>query len=90
MECLQDDGGREINHHGSKITVNEKGNETLFQKSDKMIREGPPRRYTMPSFSIDYLKLSRFAAKTGIPIVIITFSVLYWTYGLYFYFYPAL
>ena len=55
-----------------------------------MIREGPPRKYTMPSFSIDYLKLSRFAAKTGIPIVIITFSVLYWTYGLYFYFYPAL
>ena len=34
MECLQDDGGREINHHGSKITVNEKGNETLFQKQD--------------------------------------------------------
>ena len=72
------------------MTVNEKGNETLFQKSDKIIREGPPRKYTMPGFSIDYLKLSRFAAKTGIPVVIITFSVLYWTYGLYFYFYPAL
>ena len=72
------------------MTVNEKGNETLFQKSDKIIREGLPRKYTMPGFSIDYLKLSRFAAKTGIPVVIITFSVLYWTYGLYFYFYPAL
>ena len=40
-------------------------------------------------FRVNYLKLTEFAAKKGIPIVIITFSVLYWSYGLFYYFNPA-
>ena len=97
MECLQGDGVREINHHGSPRTIDEGGNK-LFKKSNKLTGEtgDPVEREQMKMFktkrsiSIDYLKLSQFAAKTGIPIVITAFSSLYWSYGLFYYFNPAL
>ena len=70
----------------------------MFKKSKKLTGEdgGPPEVEQMKMFetkrsiSIDYLKLSQFAAKTGIPIVITAFSSLYWSYGLFYYFNPAL
>ena len=37
----------------------------------------------------DALKVGEFAAKKGIPIVIVTFSTLYWSYGLYYFFNPS-
>ena len=97
MECLQGDGVREINHHGNPRTIDEGGNK-LFKKSNKLTGEdGDPAEIaqmkmfkTKQSISIDYLKLSQFAAKTGIPIVITAFSTLYWSYGLFYYFNPAL
>ena len=98
MECLQGDGVREINHHGTPRTIDEGGN-NLFKKSNKLVVEEdgvPVEREKMKRFttklriSVDYWKLSQFAAKTGIPIVIATFSTLYWSYGLFCYFNPTL
>ena len=94
MECLKDDDNREVNHHGSLMTIDEKGNKVFkMTKNKRMADRGKDQRFffsAMPSFTVDYLKMSQFAAKTGIPIVIAAFSAVYWSYGLFFYFYPAL
>ena len=96
MECLKDDDNREVNHHGSLMTIDEKGNKIfkMTNTNNKMMveREKKQRDFfcAMPSYTVDYLKLSQFAAKIGIPIVIAAFSAVYWSYGLFFYFYPAL
>ena len=36
--------------------------------------------------SLDYLEITGFATKKGIPTVIITFTILYWSYGLFYYY----
>ena len=77
MECLKDDDNREVNHHGSLMTIDEKGNK-VFKKTNKMMADGDKEQRNffsaVPSFTVDYLKLSQFAAKIGIPIVISAFS----------------
>ena len=101
MELLRDDTNREINHHGVTTFVDQTGGQKVFQKRNKINSDDDMETYNEvtngsrePSsikklFRVDYLKLSDFAAKKGIPIVIITFSVLYWSYGLFYYFNPA-
>ena len=100
MELLRDDTNREINHHGATMFVDEAG-QKVFKKTNKISndddmethKEARDESRELSSikklFRVDYLKLSEFAAKKGIPIVIITFSVLYWSYGLFYYFNPA-
>ena len=39
--------------------------------------------------SWDYLEWTSWATKQGIPAVIITFTIIYWSYGLYFYYNPS-
>ena len=39
--------------------------------------------------SLDYLEITGFATKKGIPTVIITFTILYWSYGLFYYYNPS-
>ena len=101
MELLRDDTNREINHHGATMFVDEAAGQKVFQKTNKISSDDDMETYNEvtngsrePSsikklFRVDYLKLSDFAAKKGIPIVILTFSVLYWSYGLFYYFNPA-
>ena len=101
MELLRDDTNREINHHGATMFVDEAGGQKVFQKTNKISSDDGMETYKEAKdvsrelssikklFRVDYLKLSEFAAKKGIPIVIITFSVLYWSYGLFYYFNPA-
>ena len=97
MDCLRDDGLREVNHHGKKVAVGGKNDESLFKKNNNGMTDGlsEEEEGCMQGFrekfisDVDYLKLSHFAAKTGIPIVIGIFSALYWSYGLFFYFFPA-
>ena len=101
MELLRDDTHREINHHGSAMFVDQTGGQKVFKKTNKINSDGDIENYKeakdggkeLPSinkfFRVNYLKLTEFAAKKGIPIVIITFSVLYWSYGLFYYFNPA-
>ena len=101
MELLRDDTNREINHHGATMFVDEAAGQKVFKKTNKIssdddmetYKEARDRSRELSSikklFRVDYLKLSEFAAKKGIPIVIITFSVLYWSYGLFYYFNPA-
>ena len=72
---------REVNHHGRSVAVGD------MMAEDKDAQERVCWRKI--SFKIDYLKLSHFAAKAGVPLVIGIFSGLYWSYGLFFYFYPA-
>lgn len=36
-----------------------------------------------------YLQTCEFLAKKGIPILILSFSLIYWSYGLYYYFYSG-
>ena len=106
MDCLREDGSREINHHGQTIAVGG-GDQKLFQKTNTFHGEDIPTYQDMTqrnekdlvearkafyeqatTFRLDYLELSQFVAKKGIPIVITTFSILYWSYGLFFYFNP--
>ena len=80
MDLLQNEGDlgkREINHHGMKVAVDTAKTNKLFSQRDDT------------TSNTDYLELSQLAARKGIPIVITTFSVVYWAYGLYFYFYPS-
>ena len=80
MDLLQNEGGlgkREINHHGMKVAVDTAKSNKLFSQRDDT------------TSNVDYLKLCQLAARKGIPIVITTFSVVYWAYGLFFYFYPS-
>ena len=39
--------------------------------------------------SLDYLEIAEYATKKGIPTVIITFTILYWSYGLFYYYNPS-
>ena len=39
--------------------------------------------------SLDYLEITEYATKKGIPTVIITFTILYWSYGLFYYYNPS-
>ena len=101
MELLRDDTNREINHHGATMFVDEAAGQKVFQKTNKISSDDDMETYkeardgsrehssTKKLFRVDYLKLSELAAKKGIPIVIITFSALYWSYGLFYYFNPA-
>ena len=96
MELWRDDTNREINHHGATMFVDEAAGQKVFQKTNKISSDDEEARdgsrehsSTKKLFRVDYLKLSEFSAKKGIPIVIITFSVLYWSYGLFYYFNPA-
>ena len=93
MDCLREDnrlGVRKINHHGVTIEVdNSEAGGKLFQKTNRIKKEKTPQTLQdVPSAGVDYLQLSQLAAKKGIPIVIITFSTLYWTYGLFFFYNP--
>ena len=64
--------------------------EDMTQRDEKELVEARKAFYDQAITSrLDYLKLGEFAAKKGIPIVIITFSILYWSYGLFYYFIPA-
>ena len=81
MDYLQNEGElgrREINHHGMKVSVN-----TSDKKSNKLFSPADSASY------VNYLQLCQFAAKKGLPIVLTTFSAVYWSYGLFFYFNPA-
>ena len=105
MDSLREDGNRQINHHGQTISMengNVKKNrvssvmggvptyEDMTQRDEKELVEARRAFYDQAvTQRVDYLKLGEFAAKKGIPIVIITFSILYWTYGLFYYFNPA-
>ena len=101
MELLRDDTNREINHHGATMFVDEAAGQKVFQKTNKISSDDDMESYEEARdgsrelssikklFRVDYLKLSEFAAKKGIPIVIVTFSALYWSYGLFYYFNPA-
>ena len=78
MDYLQNEGElgrREINHHGMKVSVDKKSNK-LFSPVES-------------ASYVNYLHLCQFAAKKGLPIVLTTFSAVYWSYGLFFYFNPA-
>ena len=93
MDCLREDqrhGTRRINHHGVTIAVdNAEAGGKLFQKTNRMKKDTTPETLqSLPRVGVDYLQLSQLAAKKGIPIVIITFSTLYWTYGLFFFYNP--
>ena len=81
MDYLQNEGElgrREINHHGMKVSV-----DTTDKKSNKLFSPAESASY------VNYLHLCQFAAKKGLPIVLTTFSAVYWSYGLFFYFNPA-
>ena len=101
MELLRDDINRKINHHGVTAFVDQTGGQKVFKKTNKINSDGDIETYKEAKdgskelssikkfFRVDYLTLTEFAAKKGIPIVIITFSVLYWSYGLFYFFNPA-
>ena len=104
MDYLREEGTREINHHGQTVTVGDgDGEEKLFQKSEKIptyedmtqrnekdLVEARKGFYANAvTFKINYLKICQFAAMKGIPLTLIVFSTLYWAYGLYFFFNPA-
>ena len=86
MDCIQEEGVREVNHHGRRVTVDTGDKKMFRQRGD----QGSFYQRINCSCRVDYLKISQFAAKKGIPIVIISFSILYWSYGLFYFFYPAL
>ena len=90
MEYLRDDEMREVNHHGTSIQVD--GDQKLFKNKvmdgENLTKEAT-RILNTRSKSSFYMKLCQFAAMKGIPIVIFTFSSVYWSYGLFAYFYPS-
>ena len=93
MECLRNDESREVNHHGTAMEVN--GDQKLFKKSNKIMDDENIRMEATRIMNIDrsrssfYMKLCQFAAMRGIPIVLLTFSTVYWSFGLYSFFYPS-
>ena len=108
MDCLREDGSREINHHGKTVTVSDGGDkmfqrtnkvttsddiptfEAMTQRNEKDLVEARKGFYANAiTFKINYLKICQFAAMKGIPLTLIVFSTLYWAYGLYFFFNPA-
>ena len=90
MECLRDDEMREVNHHGTSMEVD--GDQKLFKNKvmdgENITKEATRIEITRSGFSF-YMKLCQFAAMKGIPIVILAFSSVYWSYGLFAYFYPS-
>lgn len=102
MDSLREDGNRQINHHGQTISMEngkiKKNNvssvvptyEDMTQRDEKELVDARRAFYDQAiTQRLNYLKLGEFAAKKGIPIIIITFSILYWTYGLFYYLNPA-
>ena len=108
MDCLREDGSREINHHGKTVTVTDGGDkmfqrtnkvttsddiptfEAMTQRNEKDLVEARKEFYQrVVTFRMDYLEFCQFAAKKGIPIIILVFSVLYWSYGLFSFFNPS-
>ena len=90
MECLRDDEMREVNHHGTSMEVD--GDQKLFKNKvmdGENITKEASRIINSRSRSSFYMKLCQFAAIKGIPIVILAFSSVYWSYGLFAYFYPS-
>ena len=90
MECLRDDEMREVNHHGTSIQVD--GDQKLFKNKvmdgENLTKEAT-RILNTRSKSSFYMKLCQLAAIKGIPIVILAFSSVYWSYGLFAYFFPS-
>ena len=92
MEYLRDDEVREVNHHGTTMEVD--GDQKLFKNVNRMMDgEDNTKKATSivntRSRSSFYMKLCQFAATRGIPIVLLTFSTVYWSFGLYSFFYPS-
>ena len=81
---------REVNHHGTSMEVD--GDQKLFKNKvmdgENITKEATRIEITRSGFSF-YMKLCQFAAMKGIPIVILAFSSVYWSYGLFAYFYPS-
>ena len=90
MEYLRDDEMREVNHHGTSIEVH--GDQKLFKNKvmdgENLTKEAT-RILNTRSKSSFYMKLCQFAAMKGIPIVILAFASVYWSYGLFAYFFPS-
>ena len=99
MDALREEGNRQINHHGQSISL---GNnkvthveaiptyEDMTQRDEKELVEARKVFYDHAiTKRVDYLQIGEFAAKKGIPTVIITFSTLYWSYGLFYFFNPS-
>ena len=83
---------REVNHHGTTMEVD--GDQKLFKVKNKImdgddIIKEATRIVNTRSRSSFYMKLCQFAAMRGIPIVLLTFSTVYWSFGLYSFFYPS-
>ena len=103
MDSLREDGYRQINHHGQTLSLgnsNQKNRvssvemipsyKDMTQRDEKELVQARKAFYEQATtHRLDYLKIGEFAAKKGIPIVIITFSIIYWSYGLFYYFNPA-
>ena len=103
MDSLREDGYRQINHHGQTLSLgnsNQKNRvssvemipsyKDMTQRDEKELVQARKAFYEQATtHRLDNLKIGEFAAKKGIPIVIITFSIIYWSYGLYYYFNPA-
>ena len=64
MDCLREDGMREVNHHGRSVAVGE----MMAEDKDAGDRGCLHVCWRKISFKIDYLKLSNFAAKTGVHL----------------------
>ncbi len=105
MDNLREDGNRQINHHGRTISVGngeskksqvitvEEAHPTykdMTQRNEKDLVEARKVWYDRAETKrLTSLKYGEFAAKKGIPIVISTFSTLYWSYGLFYFFNPT-
>ena len=105
MDNLREDGNRQINHHGKKISIGKgesKKNQAtnvevahptykdMIQRNERDLVEARKVWYDHAETKrMNYLKFGEFAAKKGIPIVIFTFSTLYWSYGLFYFFNPT-
>ena len=103
MDSLREDGNRQINHHGKMISIGEsKKNQVtnveeahptykdMTQRNEKELVEARKVWYDHAETKrMNALKFAEFASKKGIPIVIFAFAILYWSYGLFYFFNPT-
>ena len=102
MDSLREDGNRQINHHGQSVSLkNQKISSVtpveaiptykdMTQRDEKELVEARRAFYDQAiTKRFDFLQAGEFAAKKGIPLVIVLFSTLYWSYGLFFFFNPS-
>ena len=61
----------------------------MTQRNEKELVQARKVFYEQAKFNVRLLSIGQLAAKKGIPVVILTFSTCYWTYGLYYYLFPA-